>query len=53
MGQWAVAVCLGGALAGALAFLALVAHELRLLERTIEIRKGWEDERRMREEAAQ
>jgi hypothetical protein len=52
MGQWGLALCLTGALAGALLFLSLVAHELRLLDRSLQLRKALEAERQARRQSA-
>lgn len=49
MGHWELAACLGVAVAGVLVFLALVAQELRLLNRSIKLQKNLEAERQARQ----
>ncbi len=53
MGHWTIIGCLSAGFGGALVFLALVSHELRLLHRARESRKAAEAERRARERAHQ
>lgn len=50
-GSWIAYVLV--AAVGGLTFLALVTHELRLLARTIELRREWELDRQAREKARQ
>ncbi len=53
MGHWELAACLGGAVAGVLVFLTLVAQELRLLNRSIKLQKAHEAEWQARQHALQ
>ncbi len=48
MANWHIMVCILGALAAALVFLSLVAHELIVFDRVLEYRKKVREEREAR-----